>query len=238
MPSEEIGDPEEPGSGSGSGSQSGIFVPNIPRLSILNWGQNGLYDDECGGKAVGCSVLAAAMIMAYNNFPDALNVNGTSINWASVSSCSSLYDDSPESLKTQVQKLIASIYWFCNRIYFWMSDQTMVTPKQIENRFRRYGYSNVTRLSSNSFTDSMLSSTVSMLQSGKPVFISAMKGMSGHSWMIEGCQSEDDGSIYCNWGWYGVSNGYFTRHALEYNWHYRMITYDIPSIPTSVSVSY
>ena len=97
-----------------------------------------------------------------------------------------------------------------------------------------------------------------MLQENKPVFMSAMSGIDrGHSWVVDGakCSSSnpDNYLLHFNFGWRGKSNGYFSPTCLNpakaeeytdtsykikdhtsndytYTWHFRIITYDIPSV--------
>ena len=86
-----------------------------------------------------------------------------------------------------------------------------------------------------------------MLQAGKPVFISAIAGVfGGHSWVIDGSMYYNgDYKLSCNWGWGGTDDGYFdyscfnpsTARGDSFSWHFRLITYDIPSYSVTCSMS-
>ncbi len=60
----------------------------------------------------------------------------------------------------------------------------------------------------------LLRSIATDLQAGLPVYISgSTKNQEGHAFVCDGMQ--EDGYIHINWGWYGLSNGYFAISALE-----------------------
>lgn len=104
-----------------------------------------------------------------------------------------------------------------------------------------------------------------MLQQNKPVFISAIpkKWSKGHSWVIDGAkyssENKDRYLLHFNFGWEGNSNGYFSTTCLNpskaeeyddtnlnntsgknytYSWHFRLITYDIPSGTKALNANY
>ena len=51
------------------------------------------------------------------------------------------------------------------------------------------------------------------LSSGRPVLYSGSKGMSGHEFVCDGY--DGNGMFHINWGWNGVSNGYFLLSVLD-----------------------
>lgn len=235
---------DEYGDSSGGSSSNGGTGNSIPAISPMlktNWSQTGLYDDECDNKAVGCSALALAMIIAYNEQPTTLKVNGTTILWNSINEVNQLTSTSSETAKIQIPLLIASIYHKCSKMYFRNRNETLITPRQIEKRMNSMQYLNVVRHKGADYNDNMYVATLQMLSGGKPVFISAIDGLlNGHSWVIDGCDV-DNTLLHFNFGWGGTSNGYYTKNALNYelyDWHFRVITYDSPIGTNSVEINY
>lgn len=232
------------------------FATRAPILQT-NWGQGtwkqqGLYNHFCykykNSKQVfvlaGCSTAAMAMIVASNQFPDSLIVNGTLIDYSSINSTSSPV--TPEdTLHTNL--LYGAIFKDIN--YAFASKWgTCITPTKVKKRFEDFDYSNVKMLtSSNEYSDEMIIATSNMLYLGRPVFISAIpEGINGHSWVIDGAKYHNDDTylVHCNWGWGGSCNGYFSSRMLnpsdpvetddpnnvsdgysQYTWHFRLITY-------------
>lgn len=250
MPSYGLVSPEAPEEGPENGNTS----PILPMLET-NWGQSAPYNNFCKligdeRRLVGCSCLAAGMIFAYNQYPTTLRVNGVTIDWDTISSVQSLTSSSPEPQIIHIPLMLASIFWKCDRMA--ASGWTLVTPNQIKKCFMNMGYSNVQMLQANDYTDAMHTSTLAMLNSGKPVFISALGRepgslwlFNGHSWVIDGSAS-DRSMLHCNWGWRGTSNGYFSKDCFhpvvgnssyEYTYHFRVITYNF-SGTTEKSVTF
>ena len=66
--------------------------------------------------------------------------------------------------------------------------------------------------------EDILAAIVADLEIGHPVYISgATKRREGHAFVCDGMQS--DGYLHINWGWNGMSNGYFALSALDPEQH-------------------
>ena len=62
--------------------------------------------------------------------------------------------------------------------------------------------------------EDVLNAIAADLKIGHPVYVSgATKNQEGHAFVCDGMQS--DGYLHINWGWYGMSNGYFALSALD-----------------------
>ncbi len=240
--------------------------PVSPLLNT-NWDQGLPYSAYCKrgtrknkDALVGCSALALGMILTCNEFPDTLSINGRQINWADMKS--SVYIDFlSNTAQDDVKLLLASIYYKVNKCTG--KSYTMITPEQIRKRMIALGYTTVVKTKSCNFTSAMLNQTVAMLTSGKPVFLSAIPGLhftSAHSWVIDGTMYDTNNEclVHMNLGWKGDSNGYYSIKCLNperarlydsshtynndydrtFNWHFRLITYDIPNTITFREVNY
>lgn len=262
-------DDEFPGSGPGTGGGGGgsVYATRSPML-MYSWGQRNPYNWYCfrttlGGDTVnaytGCSTTAMAMIVAYNEFPQTLIVNDTTLNWTLMKSSYEAGDLSAMG-KNHVALLMGSIY---NHVDKFATDGfTMITPQQIKNRMEAFDYTNVVKLSDSDFTTNMVSAVSQMLYQYKPVFISAIPGVNfraAHSWVIDGAKYYFASYLlHFNFGWKGDCNGYFSiscmnpTHGLEYDngytydeeddntydWHFRVITYDIPEDNHTITVTF
>lgn len=62
--------------------------------------------------------------------------------------------------------------------------------------------------------EEVMTAIISDLEQGHPIFVSGRtKNGEGHAFVCDGMQS--DGYLHINWGWYGLSNGYFALSALD-----------------------
>lgn len=246
-----------------------------PLLSIKwnqgEWNKSGVYNKYCfknkGGAneknvCAGCSSTALAMIMACNEYPASLRINGTLIDWAKVKE-----EPDATELNAQYQEhvslLLGGIY--NNVTHIATSKGTLITPRQIKLLMKNHlGYTNLKKYNASSFTSDMLSATIAMLKDGKPVFLSAMGGSVGdkvaHSWVIDGVKYRNYNQLlHFNFGWGGHCNGYYSLTCFNpaqadsydtdcepdasythdpYGKRFRLLTYDIPSGTCSKTLNF
>lgn len=238
------------GSGNGgNGNGSNQYMTCSP-LVMINWSQGSwgtpnVYNKYCykttlGGGIqyvhAGCSTIALSMIVATNEFPTNLYVHGTLLDYAAMRTYSNA-TWLPAEDQEYVSLLIGAIFNNVSKT-FELDAGTCITPTAIKNLMPSMGYTNVAMLSGSNFDSSMLSRVSSMLQGRKPVFVSAIEGLlGGHSWVIDGATyMSGEYKLHCNWGWGGIDNGYFDSSCFnpssvgnDFSWHFRVISYDIPS---------
>lgn len=104
-----------------------------PILNI-SWGQEEPYNKYCNRRNLvgkqkpaltGCSATAMAMIVAHNEYPQTLVINGENINWAEMKK-DTLAGNLTSKGKDDVARLIGSIYNFVNKIA--QPGFTLITP--------------------------------------------------------------------------------------------------------------
>lgn len=49
--------------------------------------------------------------------------------------------------------------------------------------------------------------------------------------------------FHCNWGWSGTMDGYYASNCFNpddsnFTWHFRLITYSVPSIEKKMTISF
>lgn len=252
----------------------GAKVTSMPEKSPLlktNWGQDIYgYNKYCyrdnGKKQVktGCSATAMAMIVAYNEFPNSLEVNGKQLCWQKMKNSPYIENLSVEGMD-DVARLMGSIFNHVKKT-FWQ-EYTLITPEQIKKRMQEFGYTNVIKYMDDELSNDMNVAIAQMLSDDKPVFISAIPEniyfSKAHSWVIDGSKflysAYNECLLHFNFGWYGNSNGYFSTACLNpakavsydntaknntlnkdytYTWHFRIITYDVPTTSEPISVTF
>lgn len=192
----------------------------------------------------GCSTTAMASIVAYNNYPTHLYVLNDEVDLTSIRLVENANGSmvAPESA-VDVGLLIGGIFNSVNPMFV-LKAGTCITAEQIKKCLQFFGYSDVQKLSAGNFNSSMKSATSRMLSEGKPVFLSAMHGLTGHSWVIDGAEySGNTWMVDCDWGWSGLYNGYYSSDCFNplgkaYNWHFRLITYSVPEHEMDVHIGF
>ena len=191
--------PDEPGDPGSSGSS----IPYIHYSARINttwdqgeWNSAELYNNYCYENFLfdgfmyvltGCSTTAMAGIVAYNRFPTTLTVNDKVLNYAAMDEYPNANWLSSDSAKDDVGRLMGAIYHNVFRLFIGPGG-TCITPAQIEDCMRRFGYSNVVRLQGSRFTSEMKAATKEMLNDNKPFFISAIPSSDiskAHSWVLD-----------------------------------------------------
>lgn len=250
--------PWDGGGGNGSGGDwlynNVTVVDYVDRLPLVSysWDQGEPYNKYCYRTTTftwdrvhaltGCSNTALAMIMAYNEFPTQLVLNGKEISWSGLKE-----DSKPNSFdsKEDVARLCGAIFNTTSHISGHIGDPfTLMTPEAIKNTMQDFQYENVVKHSGYKFYRYLRYEIDDMLRAFKPVFISALPPYdpfeiistldipSGHSWVIDGGMHTQDGEylLHCNWGWHGSCNGYFNIRCLDPD---NGVIYDSGSEPSS-----
>lgn len=245
----------------GGGTTLNWYTTKSPMLST-NWSQGywdtqGLYNYYCykGSSDAktyvcsGCTTTAMAMIIAENKYPQSLVVNNTNLSYDLMTrNRQPLGADECE----HVNLLLGAIFKDIDYV-FATSAGTCITAVKAKERFEDFGYTNVEVLSYSDYSDEMTKAISDMLREDKPVFISAISGLTGgHSWVIDGAKYHNSAVylLHCNWGWSGDCNGYFSSKMfstqvpyeldegasndqdLNFTWHFRVITYDLGTLET------
>ena len=200
-----------------------------PMLTCL-WNQDSPYNDQCpvldGERcATGCVATAAAQIMYYHKWPErgtgyhsyewnnqtlSCNFSQSVYDWESMTDTYS--SSSSTASKKAVAKLMSDVGRAVDMSYGPSSGTSPVTTlvglctylgyrKGLAFRLRSY-YSKAE-------WDEMI---YGELASGRPVFYCGQNESVGHAFVCDGYQ---DGYYHFNWGWGGVSNGYFVLTALD-----------------------
>lgn len=221
--------------------KSSSFAGNIePLLGETKWDQGAPYSNNCptytsGSKtlrtATGCVATATAQIMYYHKWPlkgTGSNSYRTTIDGSSVTLSAnfsnSTYDwdnmlptySGVQYNSTQadaVAKLLSDVGISVNMGYGASSGTQ--SDRVVSALATNFGYDKSLRILwrvgyKSSDWESMI---YKELSEGRPVYYSGHTGKNeGHAFVFDGCNTQ--GYVHVNWGWSGMSNGYFRTTAL------------------------
>ena len=202
----------------------------IAPMLTTSWNQHEPFNLECfttdGSQAVtGCVATAFAQVMYYHKWPrksttvipaydsyDALPA--ITFDWAAMKDS---YDSS-DDLTDKSNKAVADLMMYCGHSVLMSygtsgsAASTSYIPSALINYF---GYGNkATEVKRDSYTTDEWNRLIyNELKAGRPVIYSARSAGSGHSFVCDGFDGY--GLFHINWGWGGLSNGYFRLQALN-----------------------
>jgi len=215
------------------------FAPSIaPLLGGILWDQGDPYNiltpvipygANAGYKTpTGCVATAMAQVMKYHEwplvgkgsisytvgtyqFPISYTFEGTKYDWANMTDT---YDES----STQEQKDAVSLLMaHCGASVFMNYDlESGAVTKQVGVALPYYfGYdSNIQAFERDYFTRSEWHDIIKTeLNADRPVICNGASWIGGHAFVCDGYDT--NGLFHFNWGWSGVSNGYFETEALN-----------------------
>lgn len=207
---------------------------DIAPMITTKWNQDAPYYDQCptynGAKCyTGCVATAIAQIMYYHKWPEQ-GTGSYSYQWnrttLSADFSQSTYkwnamtntynDNSSAESKEAVAKLMSDVGIACNMRYSTTSSGTLsIYAAQALSKF--FGYDKGIRiLSRDYFTTTEWSDILySELAASRPIYYAgATLSREGHAFVFDGYH---DGYYHINWGWGGMSNGYFLLSAFTPN---------------------
>ena len=208
---------------------------DVAPLLTTTWDQNGYYNYYCptatggpAGKAyVGCVATAMGQIMKYHNFPvtgvgsysymdgtyglQTANFGNTNYNFAAMANVAS---------NTNGYRDIAKLLYHAGvsvDMAYGVDEGSGAFSEDVPWALTTYfNYDNATIrqefMSAYNATD-WKNLIKSELDARRPVYYSGSGTDGGHAWVCDGYRNSD-GKFHMNWGWSGVSNGYFAIGAL------------------------
>lgn len=215
------------------------YTPVAPIVKTL-WGQREPYNNLCpmdanGERCVtGCPATAAAQIMRVHKYPEhgfgsnsydwtdsqgqthtlSLNFSQTTFNW------NQMIDDYRSLPSTDEQKAaVATLMYNCgvaSDMDYGVNSSGTQSKKMVNALIDHFGYDKGVRVLTKDYIpeDSILNWVATDLKAGRPVYISARTVKNeGHAFVCDGMDAE--GLLSINWGWNGLSNGFFRLSAMN-----------------------
>ena len=208
--------------------------PEILPMTTTRWNQNAPFNNDCpeinGERAVtGCVATALAQVMKYHNWPN----TGTGSNTYTPSSMSSSltvdfgnttynWDEminSYDGTATTAQKnAVATLMYSCGvavNMDYTSSESSATSFAAAQAMVNYFKYDKgIMFYSRDYYTISDWNTLVyNQLKDYGPVQYSGQSNDGGHSFVCDGYSS--DGYFHINWGWGGMSDGYFLLTALN-----------------------
>ncbi len=188
---------------------------NVAPLLSSKWGQDAPYNDKCpivgGVKApTGCVATALSQLLYHNAYP-AVGYNGHTYDYDAMTDTYSSV--SPQTAKDAVAELMNDVGLACNMNYG-ASVSGALNIDGARAMVNHFGYDKSAILLSRDFysTEEWTAMLHSSLAAGTPLFYAGLNGSAAHAFVCDGYQ---DGYFHFNWGWEGISDGYFLIDALN-----------------------
>jgi hypothetical protein len=220
-------------------SKRKAFDKNLePLLGEIIWDQGSPYNDKCpllgGGYssehcAVGCVATALGQVMYYNRWPEkgvgshsyvdpgtgetrSADFGSTTYKWDDM--LPYLTDDSPAAAKDAVSTLLYHVGVGVNMQYG--SSSGAYSTDEAIALINYFNYDKGSRYLARDYygASEWEKIVLNSLDNGHAVIYNgATKNNEGHCFVCDGYNTE--GYFHINWGWSGISNGYFLLSALD-----------------------
>ncbi|MDE6371703.1 MAG: C10 family peptidase, partial [Duncaniella sp.] len=204
-----------------------------PMVTTL-WNQSSPYNDLCpldnGKRSVtGCVATAMAQILKYHNYPAegkgthsyvpknigstvSFDFGATTFEW------DKMLDSYTSTATDEQKKAVATLMLACGVSVDmdYTSDESGASPYAPAPAFINYfGYDNAAAYQSRSLYGILDWEDLiyDNLKTCGPVLLDGQSGTGGHEFVCDGYST--DGYFHINWGWGGMSNGYFLLTALD-----------------------
>ncbi|MDE7414186.1 MAG: C10 family peptidase [Muribaculaceae bacterium] len=206
----------------------------IAPLTKTRWNQEAPYNDKCpiyeGRRSVtGCVATAMAQVMKYHNYPEkgkgshtykwptggtdlSYDFSTTTFDWSNMT-------DTYNDASTQVQKdAVATLMLACGisvDMDYTPGESSAASVKMGSALLTYFDYDNALWMPMRDFYglyewEDMIYAD---LEKGLPVLYAGQGTAGGHQFICDGYSS--DGYFHFNWGWGGLSDGYFLLTALN-----------------------
>ncbi len=208
-----------------------LFNKNVGPLVEARWSQDAPYNNMCPEysgttrSATGCVATAMAQIMYHHKYPTngvgSKNVqNGATIETIDFANTTYEWDVMTplySSLSTEAEcNAVATLMYHVGRsvdmMYGAASGAVSAEAAPALARYFNYDKSIVHRDRNYYTIDEWERFIIDDIDNGRPIMYHGQSNDGGHAFVLDGYNS--DGYVHINWGWNGMSNGYFLLHAL------------------------
>ncbi len=206
-----------------------------PILGNVEWGQGTPYNNLCptvGGErsVTGCVATAISQIMYVHKYPTkgtgsktytsesnklklSVNFGATTYDWNNMLS---YYHNNYNSTQANAVATLMYHVGVAADMDYDPDGSGAASSIALANIGTYFGYDKGIKTLPKDFMneEELLAAVAADLQIGHPVYVSgSTKNQEGHAFVCDGMQS--DGYLHINWGWNGISNGYFALSALD-----------------------
>lgn len=207
------------------------FNKNVGPLVEARWSQDAPYNNMCpmfsntARSATGCVATAMAQIMYHHKYPEhgvgskeIMSGNSTEVvDFANTTYQWDLMTPVYSSLSTKeecdaVATLMYHVGRSVNMMYSDVSGAVSAETAPALATYWDYDKAVVHRYRSYYTIEEWETLIIEDIDNGCPILYHGQSPNGGHAFVLDGYNSE--GYVHINWGWNGMSNGYFMLHAL------------------------
>lgn len=235
----------------------GIADSVEPLLGDIEWGQGAPFNNLCpkvdGTHCLtGCVVTAKAQIMRYHRWPEqgqnyhSYEWNGETLsadfnhtyNWDNMLPS---YNDGYTSAQSRSVAVLMRDLAYATEVDFGVDGTGASGLSAMKALSRYFGYDESWRYMELEFTspDHYKEVIYRELSESRPVASGANNGMYGHEFVFDGY--DKSGYVHINYGWNGVSNGFYSTSLMQFNKGQRLyygIQKDFGGMPTAFTRGY
>lgn len=182
------------------------------KMGNIQWNQNSPYNDQCPMKGgihcfTGCMATAMSQVLAYHQYP-------VSYDWAEILPT---YKGGlgTAAQRSEVARLNHDVGVSLNMEYG--TDQSGSVSTQYSKALRdKFGYNeNVALINRDNYTyGEWMDILLNEFANNRPVIYDGVSNDGGHAFVIDGYRAKD-GFVHVNWGWEGMSDGYYNIILLD-----------------------
>lgn len=209
--------------------------PEIAPIMSTTWGQGAPYNDQCpvvnGERSVvGCVATAISQIMYTHKYPtkgigSKTYTTATHNKKLTVDFSSATYDwdnmlpTYTKGYTTDQANAVATLCYHvgvASEMDYSPSSSGTISQVALANMAAHFGYDKGMNILLKDFMleNDIINAIAADLQKGHPVYVGGVtKNREGHAFVCDGLNS--DGYLHINWGWNGMSDGYFSISALD-----------------------
>lgn len=206
-----------------------------PLLGNIQWNQDSPYNDQCpvydmnSRCATGCVATAMAQVMYYNRWPEqgigshtyapsilygktlTADFGNTRYNWQAM--LPQYNEESSEESRAAVAELMLHCGVAVDMVYSSSSGAgSLPIPQALVNYFG-YDRGVAYRTRQNYSSEEWQRIIIDELDHKRPMIALGVASSGGHCFVFDGY--DKNGLVHVNWGWGGMSNGYFRTSALN-----------------------
>ena len=203
----------------------------VSPLVTTKWNQEEPYNNNCPYSTrtgencpTGCAATAMAQIMNYYEWPqtgEGSNSYSDSFGTHSVNFAQSTYDwnnmlDSYDSYNATQAAAVAKLMWDCGVAMY--MEYTVNGSGAIDGDMAlaaadHFKYNTQILYRDGSFKNQFRDAILASLDAHDPIILCGQGSMGGHAFVADGYNSAN--YLHINWGWGGMSDGYFNIDALN-----------------------
>lgn len=206
-------------------AKAGSYSKNYePLLGNISFNQNSPYNDQCpNGTYTGCMATAMSQVMAYHKAPEhgygtvsttyggrtySADLSQTTYNWDNILPTYKGGKGSPEQ-RAEVAKLHYHVGLSLHMEYGDNSSGSVSTMYTTALR-DKFGYNkNAVLLNRDGYSyGQWVNILLGELEAKRPIIYDGVCNDGGHAFVLDGYRASD-GFFHVNWGWEGMSDGYY-----------------------------